>query len=160
MKIAVVFLIAALSSCFNAATVPQGNCLQQLLEDDAPLLLEKLSQLLCNYKVAQQQKNNALFLAFINEVNVLLEKVGCTINNIIGINVTPTINNAEAIADQIATALFQYLEGLIAKVSKILQNIPIIGSILNDKILVQDIQNVGCGVLADIISEVDKILRE
>ncbi|KAE8614786.1 hypothetical protein XENTR_v10008308, partial [Xenopus tropicalis] len=159
MKIAVVFLIAAVSSCFDAASVPQGNCFQQLLQDDAPLLLEKLSELLCNYKLAQKQQNNALFLAFINEVNVLLGKVGCTINNILGINVTPTLNNAETIADQLAASMFQYLETLIAKATKYLEDIPIIGNILNDKILTQDIRNVGCGVLADIITEVDKILK-
>uniref|UniRef100_A0A803JXW1 Uncharacterized XB5861580 n=1 Tax=Xenopus tropicalis TaxID=8364 RepID=A0A803JXW1_XENTR len=139
--------------------VSRLDCFVKLLKDDAPLLLEKLSELLCNYKLAQKQQNNALFLAFINEVNVLLGKVGCTINNILGINVTPTLNNAETIADQLAASMFQYLETLIAKATKYLEDIPIIGNILNDKILTQDIRNVGCGVLADIITEVDKILK-
>uniref|UniRef100_A0A803JQK9 Uncharacterized LOC116409722 n=1 Tax=Xenopus tropicalis TaxID=8364 RepID=A0A803JQK9_XENTR len=159
MKIAVIFLIIGLSSCYNAASVSKTDCLEQLLLKDTPVLLQTLGILLCNYKVAQKQQNGEMFLDFLNQVNVLLGKVGCTINTLLGTHVTLNVSNAEQIADEVAAVLFQFLQGLIAKAMKILSEIPFIGDLVNDQALSQDIRIVGCGVLVDILTFADKVMQ-
>ncbi|KAM4035996.1 uncharacterized protein ACNLHF_015032 isoform 1-T1 [Anomaloglossus baeobatrachus] len=159
MKIAVVFILAALCGLQDAASVPQTNCLEQLFQDDAPVLLQTLATLLCKYKIAQASNNAVLFQAFLEEVNVLLAKVGCTIDNILGTKVTLTLQNAEQIGDQVAQTLFSFVDGLIAKVTKVLDDVPFLGEILQDKNLVGDIQDVSCGVMEVVMAELDKILK-
>ncbi|XP_053319624.1 uncharacterized protein LOC128491334 [Spea bombifrons] len=159
MKVAVVFLLVALSGCFDAASVPQTNCLQQLLQEDAPLLLQELGSLICDYKVAQAKQNAAMFLAFLQQVNALLAKVGCSINNILGTHVTINLQNAEALGDQVANVLFQFLQNILEKVVNVLDDVPFMGDIVNDKTLIQDIRVLGCEVLADLIADVDKVLK-
>ncbi|KAM4038102.1 uncharacterized protein ACNLHF_016461 isoform 2-T2 [Anomaloglossus baeobatrachus] len=138
MKIAVVFILAALCGLQDAASVPQTNCLEQLF---------------------QASNNAVLFQAFLEEVNVLLGKVGCTIDNILGTKVTLTLQNAEQIGDQVAQTLFSFVDGLIAKVTKVLDDVPFLGEILQDKNLVGDIQDVSCGVMEVVMAELDKILK-
>ncbi|KAG8578589.1 hypothetical protein GDO81_010547 [Engystomops pustulosus] len=124
MKVAVVFLIAAFASSFEAASVTRYNCLEQLFKNDAPLLLQSMATLLCDYKLAKSQQNAELFEQFLIKVNALLEKVGCTIDNILGTNVTITLQDAEQLGDNVANILFGFLESIIAKVTKILDDIP------------------------------------
>ncbi|OCT88644.1 uncharacterized protein LOC108710580 [Xenopus laevis] len=133
-------------------------CLVTLLKNDAPLLLEKLGTLLCNYKVAQQEQNIALFMDFLNQVNSVLKKVGCSLNNIIGRKVVITSQNAEQLADQVAIVLFQFVEDIISRVMKILEDLPIIRDFVNDVPLTQDLRNVACGVMEHVIAKVTKIL--
>ncbi|XP_077117253.1 uncharacterized protein LOC143773783 [Ranitomeya variabilis] len=159
MKIAVVFILAALCGLQDAASLPQGNCLDQLFQDDAPVLLQTLTTLLCKYKIAQASNNAVLFQAFLEEVNVLLGKVGCTIDNILGTKVTLTLQNAEQIGDQVAQNLFGFVDAQIAKVTQILNDIPYLGEILQEKNLISDIQNVSCRVMEEVMSELDKVLK-
>ncbi|KAG8439311.1 hypothetical protein GDO86_005509 [Hymenochirus boettgeri] len=84
-------------------------CLIQLLKNDAPVLLEKLGNLLCSYQVAQKEQNIALFMDFLKQVNNILEEVGCSLSNIIGTKVVVTAQNAEQLADQVAVVLFQFV---------------------------------------------------
>ncbi|KAM4037042.1 uncharacterized protein ACNLHF_015835 [Anomaloglossus baeobatrachus] len=159
MKIAVVFLIAAFASSFEAIQVTQYNCLEQLFKQDAPVLLQSLATLLCDYKLAKSQQNAELFEQFLIKVNTLLEKVGCTIDNILGTHVTITLQDAEQLGDNVANILFGFVESIIAKVTKVLDDIPFLGDILNDKPLSQDIRVVSCGVLVDVITDLDKVLK-
>lgn len=159
MKIAVVFILAALCSSYDAAAVSEPNCLVQLFQEDAPLLLQNLVTLLCDYKVAQKSQNAALFQAFLQQVNALLGKVGCTIDNILGTKVTVTLQNAEAIGDDVAIVLFGYLDGIIAKVVKIVNEIPFLDDIVNDQNLITSLQNTACGVMEAVIADVDKVLK-
>ncbi|KAG8578588.1 hypothetical protein GDO81_010546 [Engystomops pustulosus] len=159
MKIAVIFVLAALCGLQDAAILPQDNCLEQLFKDDAPVLLQDLASLLCKYKIAQASNNAVLFQTFLEEVNVLLGKVGCTIDNILGTHVTVTLQNAEQIGDQVAQSLFAFVDSLIAKVTKILNDIPFLNELLNDKNLITDIQDVSCGVMEVVMTELDKVLK-
>ncbi|CAH2277425.1 Hypothetical predicted protein [Pelobates cultripes] len=131
MKIAVVFLVVAFSSCFV-----RPGCARA---EDAPVLLQMLGGLICDYKLAQisADQNAAKFLAFLQQVNVMLAKVGCSINNLLGTHVTINLQNAEALADQVANVLFQFM---------------------NDKSLINNIRILGCEALADVIANVDKVL--
>ncbi|KAM3924803.1 uncharacterized protein RB166_008158 [Leptodactylus fuscus] len=112
-----------------------------------------------NLTTFQASNNAALFEAFLQEVNVLLGKVGCTIDNILGTHVTVTLQNAEQIGDQVAQTLFSFVDGIIAKVTKILADIPFLDQFLNDKNLLTDIQDVSCGVMEVVMAELDKVLK-
>ncbi|XP_002939850.1 uncharacterized protein LOC100493618 [Xenopus tropicalis] len=159
MKIAVVFLLVALSSYIDAAPTQPSGCLEQLLESNAPNLLQSVGDLLCNYQVAKQQANGALFINFLNEVNTLLGNIGCTITDILGTDVTINPSNAEEIADAVAAKLFQFVENVIAKVDDILKDIPIIGDIVGDQTLTGDVRHFACGVLVDILTFADKVMQ-
>ncbi|XP_068128962.1 uncharacterized protein [Hyperolius riggenbachi] len=159
MKLAIVFLLAALTSSFDAASVSQYNCLELLFKQDAPALLQSVATLLCDYKVAKAQQNAALFEAFLLKVNALLEKVGCTIDNILGTHVTITLQDAEQIGDQVANILFGFVDSVIAKVMKILDDIPFLGDILNDKPLSTDIRDASCEIMVGVITDLDKVLK-
>ncbi|XP_077326013.1 uncharacterized protein LOC143960894 [Lithobates pipiens] len=159
MKIAVVFLVAALTSSFDAASVSQYNCLELLFKEDAPAVLQSIATLLCDYKTAKAQQNALLFENFLQKVNALLEKVGCTIDNILGTQVTITLQDAEQIGDQVANVLFGFVDSIIAKVMKILDDIPFLGDILNDKPLNTDIRDVSCEIMVGVITDLDKVLK-
>uniref|UniRef100_A0A803JRV6 Uncharacterized LOC116409722 n=1 Tax=Xenopus tropicalis TaxID=8364 RepID=A0A803JRV6_XENTR len=148
MKIAVVFLLVALSSYIDAAPTQPSGCLEQLLESNAPNLLQSVGDLLCNYQVAKQQANGALFINFLNEVNTLLGNIGCTITDILGTDVTINPSNAEEIADAVAAKLFQFVK-----------DIPIIGDIVGDQTLTGDVRHFACGVLVDILTFADKVMQ-
>uniref|UniRef100_A0A803JJV1 Uncharacterized LOC116409722 n=1 Tax=Xenopus tropicalis TaxID=8364 RepID=A0A803JJV1_XENTR len=138
MKIAVVFLLVALSSYIDAAPTQPSGCLEQLLESNAPNLLQSVGDLLCNYQVAKQQANGALFINFLNEVNTLLGNIGCTITDILGTDVTINPSNAEEIADAVAAKLFQFV---------------------GDQTLTGDVRHFACGVLVDILTFADKVMQ-
>ncbi|KAE8614790.1 hypothetical protein XENTR_v10008311 [Xenopus tropicalis] len=138
--------------------VSRLDCFVKLLKNDAPLLLEKIGTLLCNYKVAQQEQNIALFMDFLNQVNNVLKQVGCSLNNVLGRKVVITAQNAEQLADQVAIVMFQFVEDIIAGVMKVMEDIPIVRDFVNDVPLTQDLRNVACGVLEHIIGKITKIL--
>ncbi|XP_068128960.1 uncharacterized protein [Hyperolius riggenbachi] len=138
--------------------VPKLDCLIQLLKKDAPALLEKLGTLLCNFNVAQKEQNMAYFMSFLEEVDTILQQVGCTLSNLLGFNVVITAADAESIANQVYVILFQFLEDIIARVMKILEEIPILGDFINDVPLTQDIRHLACSVLEMYLNKIAKIL--
>ncbi|CAH2277260.1 Hypothetical predicted protein [Pelobates cultripes] len=91
--------------------VPLIDCLIQLLKKDAPALLQNLGNLLCDYRVAQKEQNIALFMNFLNQVENIL---------------VVTAQNAEYLSEQVAIVLFQFVEDIIQRVMKILEDIPIV----------------------------------
>ncbi|MEE6517474.1 hypothetical protein FKM82_027688 [Ascaphus truei] len=128
---------------------PKVDCLTQLLKKDASVLLQNLGNLLCNYKVAQKEQNIAMFIAFLNQVNNVLKEVGCSLNNLLGTKVVINSQDAEQLADQVALILFQFVENIIAKVVKVLNDVP----------LTEDIRDLACGVLEDVLAKVSRVLN-
>ncbi|KAG8578587.1 hypothetical protein GDO81_010545 [Engystomops pustulosus] len=113
MKIASAFLLVALS-CFldtSSATVPV-NCLTSLVENGAPTLIVKLGDLLCKYQQAKLSENQQLYSNFLDELQVVLNEVGCTMDDLLGIHVVKTMDNVDVIADKVALVIFDVLNGL------------------------------------------------
>ncbi|KAG8578592.1 hypothetical protein GDO81_010549 [Engystomops pustulosus] len=160
MKIAGIFLLATLVSSFDLSTgTIQNACLQQLLKNDAPQFIQDLGNLLCKYQLAKTSQNQQLFMEFLDGVNKLLGDVGCTLDSLLGIRVVPTIDNCEEIADQVADILFSFLKSLPSLVSDIVNTlVPEVGALLNVLDHIQDVKNVACDVLEDILPKVADIL--
>ncbi|XP_073507458.1 uncharacterized protein [Phyllobates terribilis] len=138
--------------------VPKLDCLIQLLKKDAPALLKNLGNLLCNYKVAQRDQNVNYFLSFLQQVDNILQEVGCTISNLLGTSVTIDAQNAAQLANEVSLVLFQFLQDIIEKVMKILEDIPLIGDLINDVPLTQDVQDLACSVLNHYLTKIASIL--
>ncbi|KAM3925780.1 uncharacterized protein RB166_008883 [Leptodactylus fuscus] len=171
MKLAAIFLLATLASSFDlSAGTIQNACLQELLQNDAPKFIQELGNLLCKYQLAKTSQNQQLFMEFLDEVNKLLEDVGCTLDSLLGIEVVPTIENCEQIADQVADILFDFLNHILAIVSDVLNSLPSLVSDIVDTLVpeigvvlkvldhIQDVKNVACDVLEDILPIVAKVL--
>ncbi|XP_077117251.1 uncharacterized protein LOC143773781 [Ranitomeya variabilis] len=138
--------------------VPNLDCLIQLLKKDAPALLKNLGTLLCKFNIAQRDQNVQYFLSFLQQVDNILQEVGCTISNLLGIPVTIDAQNAAQLANQVSLVLFQFLQNIIETVTKVLDEIPLIGDLINDVPLTQDIQDLACSVLHHYLTEIASIL--
>ncbi|XP_073401153.1 uncharacterized protein [Dendrobates tinctorius] len=138
--------------------VPKLDCLIQLLKKDAPALLKNLGTLLCNYKVAQRDQNVNYFLSFLQQVDNILQEVGCTVSNLLGTSVTIDTQNAAQLANEVSLVLFQFLQSIIEKVMNILEEIPLIGDLINDVPLTQDVQDLACSVLNHYLTKIASIL--
>ncbi|XP_077325990.1 uncharacterized protein LOC143960885 [Lithobates pipiens] len=171
MKLAVTFLLLTLTSSLDlsAATI-QNTCLIQLFQNDAPQFLQQLGNLLCKYQLAKTTQNQELFMDFLNEVNTLLEAVGCTLDSLLGIRVVPTLKNCEQIADQVAEILFDFMNNILACVADVLKDLPSVVTDVVDFLLpevatvlkilehIEDVKAVACDVLEDILPKVADIL--
>ncbi|XP_075062094.1 uncharacterized protein LOC142150808 [Mixophyes fleayi] len=127
---------------------PKIECLIQLLKKDAPALLQNLGNLLCNYRVAQKEQNAAYFISFLEQVENVLKQVGCSLNNLLGTKVVINAQNAENLANKVAVILFQFLEDIIARVMKILNDVP----------LTEDVRDLTCGLLESVLGKIARIL--
>ncbi|XP_073476653.1 uncharacterized protein [Aquarana catesbeiana] len=141
------------------APKPRLDCLIQLLKKDAPALLQNLGTLLCNYRVAQREQNVAYFMSFLEQVDNILKQVGCSLNNLLGFKVTINAANAENLAKEVSLILFQFMQDIIERVMKILEEIPILGDFINDIPLTKDIRDLACSVLQHYLNEIIKILN-
>ncbi|KAM4037040.1 uncharacterized protein ACNLHF_015834 isoform 1-T2 [Anomaloglossus baeobatrachus] len=138
--------------------VPKLDCLIQLLKKDAPALLKNLGTLLCNYKVAQNSQNVEYFMSFLEQVDNILKEVGCTLSNLLGTSVKIDAQDAANLANEVSMILFQFLQDIIANVMKILEEIPIIGDLISDVPLTQDVQDLACSVLNHYLTKIAHIL--
>ncbi|KAG8439312.1 hypothetical protein GDO86_005510 [Hymenochirus boettgeri] len=172
MKLAAAFILVLISCCFdNSSAANAQTCLTQLLENDAPAFLQELGDLLCNYQVAKTTQNQELFMAFLNGVNKVLGGVGCTLDDLLGTNVVPTLKNAEPIADNVAEILFGFLNNTLGTISDILKNLPPLVSdflkslvpdastVMNVLANLQDLKNLGCDFLESVLPKVAEILK-
>ncbi|MEE6510006.1 hypothetical protein FKM82_028901 [Ascaphus truei] len=172
MKITVAFLLVTLSCYFGkSATTVQENCLTQLFEKDAPGFVKQLGNLLCNYQLAKKMQNQDIFIEFLNKVNNILEDVGCTVDDLLGTKVVPTLENAEEIADRVAVILFNFLDDLLSSVVNVLENLPPLVSDIMDTLLpevvavldalqhVKDVKNLACDVMEDLLPKVATVLE-
>ncbi|KAM5171963.1 uncharacterized protein ACMZJ9_004794 [Mantella aurantiaca] len=142
--------------------VPRLDCLIDLLKKDAPALLQNLGTLLCNFRVAQKEQNIAYFMSFLEEVDNILKQVGCSLNNLLGFKVVINSADAEGLANEVSIILFQFMEDIIARVMKILEEIPIIGDFINDVPLNKDVRDLACSVLnviADVTGSLTQIIE-
>ncbi|KAM4036426.1 uncharacterized protein ACNLHF_015368 [Anomaloglossus baeobatrachus] len=171
MKIPAIFLLAFLASSFDLSTgTVQNACLQQLLQNDAPKFIQELGNLLCKYQLAKTSQNQELFMQFLEGVNALLEDGGCTLDSLLGIRVVPTIQNCEQIADQVADILFDFMNHILAIVADVLNSLPSLVSDIVDTLVpeigvvlkvldhIQDVKNVACDVMEDILPKVAEIM--
>ncbi|KAM3924216.1 uncharacterized protein RB166_007569 [Leptodactylus fuscus] len=138
--------------------VPKIDCLVQLLKKDAPALLKNLGTLLCNYKVAQRQQNVAYFISFLEQVDNILKGVGCTLSNLLGTSVTIDAQDAATLANEVSLILFNFLQDIIERVMKVLEDIPIIGDLINDVPLTQDVRDLACSVLNHYLTKIADVL--
>ncbi|KAM4675993.1 uncharacterized protein O3C94_008629 [Discoglossus pictus] len=172
MKFAIAFLLVTLTYCYDTVNADiQDACLDKLFQNDAPQFLKSLGNLLCKYQIAKEQQNQDLFLEFLNGVNSLLEGVGCTVDDLLGIDVVPTLENAEKIADSVATVLFNFVNALLSSVTSVLKDLPsFLTDIVEDIVPetaalldilehINDVKDVACDVLVKILPEVAEILE-
>ncbi|XP_069618098.1 uncharacterized protein [Ranitomeya imitator] len=138
--------------------VPKLDCLIQLLKKDAPALLKNLGTLLCNYNVAKRDQNVDYFLSFLQQVDKVLQEVGCTIDNLLGFSVIINTQNAAQLANEVSLVMFNFLQNIIENVVKILDDIPLIGDLINDVPLTQDVQDLECSVLNHYLTQIANIL--
>ncbi|OCT88646.1 hypothetical protein XELAEV_18017276mg [Xenopus laevis] len=86
MKITIALLVVAISCCFDSSdAVLQVPCLNLLVTKDVPELLADLSNLLCLYKQAQKENNLALYREFLRQLDIVLQRAGCTGDQLLGL---------------------------------------------------------------------------
>uniref|UniRef100_A0A803JT02 Uncharacterized protein n=1 Tax=Xenopus tropicalis TaxID=8364 RepID=A0A803JT02_XENTR len=172
MKFAVAFLLVIISGHFdNSGATVQQSCLDQLFQKDAPEFVQQLGNLLCNYQLAKKTQNQELFIAFLKGVNSILGNVGCTVDDLLGIKMVPTLQNAEDIADKVAIILFDFLNSIFATVSDVLNDLPSVLSDIVDTLLpevaaalkvlehIEDVKDATCDVLEDLLPVVADVLK-
>ncbi|KAE8614793.1 hypothetical protein XENTR_v10008313 [Xenopus tropicalis] len=126
MKIAVAFLLVALSSCFDSSTAtldPElAKCLNALVQKDLPGTVDKLIDILCLYQQGKDENNSELFRQFLTQLDTLLATGGCSLDKILGTqDVLQT--SADKIGD-VARSVGQKLLDTLA-------TIPVLGTVFN-----------------------------
>ncbi|OCT88645.1 hypothetical protein XELAEV_18017275mg [Xenopus laevis] len=172
MKLVVPFLLVIISCHFdNSGATVQQSCLDQLFQKDAPEFVQQLGNLLCNYQLAKKAQNQELFIVFLKGVNSILGNVGCTVDDLLGVKMVPTLENAEEVADKVAIILFNFLDSILATVSDVLNDLPSILSDIVDALLpevaaalkilehINNIKDVTCDVLEDLLPIVVDVLK-
>ncbi|KAE8614797.1 hypothetical protein XENTR_v10008314 [Xenopus tropicalis] len=81
MKIAVAFLLVALSSCFDSSTAITDSklleCCKMLAQKDLQGTKHKLKDMLCLYQEGKEKNNAESYRKFLTELVTLLIIVGC-----------------------------------------------------------------------------------
>ncbi|XP_040200431.1 uncharacterized protein LOC120932246 isoform X2 [Rana temporaria] len=97
MKTAVVFILVALSCCFDvpAASKTHGkrprpaqspissDCIVNLLKSSLPDTLMRLQEMLCLFSEAEKTKNADLYREFLTALHQLLKDAGCTVDQLL-----------------------------------------------------------------------------
>eukprot|EP00079_Xenopus_tropicalis_P034466 XP_017948237.1 PREDICTED: uncharacterized protein LOC108646272 isoform X3 [Xenopus tropicalis] len=124
MKIAVAFLLVALSSCFDSSTAtldPElAKCLNTLVQKDLPGTVDKLIDILCLYQQGKDENNSELFRQFLTQLDTLLATGGCSLDKILGTqDVLATIPVLGTVFNGICPT-GKSLQGLLGDVTKVI----------------------------------------
>ncbi|XP_041444631.1 uncharacterized protein LOC121402205 [Xenopus laevis] len=143
MKIAAVFLLVALSSCFDSSTALVNtdlvSCLKTLLVKNTPDLIKELQRLLCLYKQGKDENNEALYRQFLKELDSLLQTAGCSLDQILGTKdvLETTTDKVGDVASDVAQKLLEAVDFL-----------QVLGTVLNT---VCDLTKKPLGSVSDIL---------
>ncbi|KAG8578585.1 hypothetical protein GDO81_010543 [Engystomops pustulosus] len=139
MKVAIVFLLVALSCYFGDATKLKGKgtkvtkgpstvhmipqaCLEKLLKVDVPATLEQLQNLLCKFMAGQANHNEELYREFLEELRIALKDTGCSLDQILGIE-----NALENVGDEVG----KIAEELGLQILKAVEGLPLVDVVLD-----------------------------
>ncbi|CAJ0960706.1 unnamed protein product [Ranitomeya imitator] len=106
----------------------------------APKPVPKLD---CLIQLLKRDQNVDYFLSFLQQVDKVL-----IINT----------QNAAQLANEVSLVMFNFLQNIIENVVKILDDIPLIGDLINDVPLTQDVQDLECSVLNHYLTQIANIL--
>ncbi|XP_031753997.1 uncharacterized protein LOC116409480 isoform X2 [Xenopus tropicalis] len=89
MKIAVAFLLVALSSCFDSSTAITDSklleCCKMLAQKDLQGTKHKLKDMLCLYQEGKEKNNAESYRKFLTELVTLLGTTDDNIGNVAGV---------------------------------------------------------------------------